>query len=87
MHLNRAVKVQPLQTLGYSRLIPKVSTAHKDFFVLNTSQFAANTLNNNEVIRAVDHFLRVHGAALTAAGERGGPLSESVLGRAQELAE
>ena len=28
-----------------------------DFFVLNTAQFAANTLNNNEVIRAVDAFV------------------------------
>ena len=86
MHLNRAVKVQPLQTLSYSRLVPKVSTAHKDFFVLNTSQFAANTLNNNEVIRAVDDFLRVHGGALTAAGERSGARSESARGHAQEVA-
>jgi protoporphyrinogen oxidase len=59
-HINRAVKVQPLQVLGYSRLVPTVSTLHPDFFVLNTAQFAANTLNNNEVIRAVDEFVHAH---------------------------
>jgi protoporphyrinogen oxidase len=61
VHINRAVKVQPLQVLNYSHLMPTVSTWHKDFFVLNTSQFAANTLNNNEVIRSVDAFVRTHG--------------------------
>jgi protoporphyrinogen oxidase len=60
-HINRAVKVQPLQVLNYSRLVPTVVTEHKDFFVLNTSQFASNTLNNNDVIRAVDGFIAHHG--------------------------
>jgi len=60
LHINRAVKVQPLQVLGYSRLVPTVTTAHPDFFVVNTSQFAANTLNNNDVIRCVDEFVRTH---------------------------
>ena len=65
MHINRAVKVQPLQVLGYSRLVPTLTTAHRDFFVLNTSQFAATTLNNNEVIRAVDDFVVRHGATFS----------------------
>jgi protoporphyrinogen oxidase len=65
VHINRAVKVQPLQVLGYSQLVPKVTTQHPDFFVLNTAQFAANTLNNNEVIRAVDEFVSAYGAQLS----------------------
>jgi protoporphyrinogen oxidase len=60
MHINRAVKVQPLQVMGYSQLVPSVTTSHPDFFVLNTSQFASNTLNNNEVIRSVDEFVEQH---------------------------
>jgi protoporphyrinogen oxidase len=61
VHINRASKVQPLQVLNYSSLVPHVVTAHEDFFVLNTSQFVNCTLNNNEVIRAVDEFLQEHG--------------------------
>ena len=57
MHINRAVKVQPLQVLDYSKLVPQVSSEHPDFFVLNTAQFAHMTLNNNEVISAVNQFL------------------------------
>jgi protoporphyrinogen oxidase len=64
VHINRAAKVQPLQVLNYSRLVPKVVTAHDDFFVLNTSQFVNCTLNNNEVVRAVDEFLAQHGSRL-----------------------
>jgi hypothetical protein len=32
-------------------------TRHDDFYVVNTAQFASNTLNNNEVIRSVNAFL------------------------------
>jgi protoporphyrinogen oxidase len=63
MHVNRAFKVQPLQVLNYSTIVPQVKTRHEDFFVLNTSQFVNNTLNNNEVIRAVDDFMHDFGAA------------------------
>jgi hypothetical protein len=59
-HINRATKVQPLQVLDYSQLVPTAKTLHPDFFVLNTAQFSANTLNNNEVIRAVDEFVDAH---------------------------
>lgn len=58
--VHRAIKVQPLQVLGFSDLIPRSSTRHPDFFVHNTAQFVNNTLNNNEVIRAVDAFLERH---------------------------
>jgi protoporphyrinogen oxidase len=61
-HLNRAMKVQPLQVLNYSSIVPKVATAHPDFFVLNTSQFVHGTLNNNEVIAAVNEFLEAYGS-------------------------
>jgi protoporphyrinogen oxidase len=61
VHINRASKVQPLQVLNYSSLVPHVVTAHEDFFALNTSQFVNCTLNNNEVIRAIDEFLKEHG--------------------------
>jgi protoporphyrinogen oxidase len=57
VHINRAVKVQPLQVLNYSTLVPKVASEHPDFFVLNTAQFTHMTLNNNEVIGAVERFL------------------------------
>ncbi|MEO8628443.1 MAG: NAD(P)/FAD-dependent oxidoreductase [Betaproteobacteria bacterium] len=69
IHMNRAIKVQPLQTLNYSRSMPAVTTAHNDFFVLNTSQFAANTLNNNAVIGSVDRFIQQHGSAFGAASD------------------
>lgn len=59
--VHRAFKVQPLQVLGFSKHIPKSTTSHADFFVHNTAQFVNNTLNNNEVIRAVDAFLVAHG--------------------------
>ncbi len=75
VHINRARRVQPLQVLNYSSLVPQVATAHPDFFVLNTSQFTHMTLNNNEVIRAVDHFLVEHAAEFSADQET---LSESV---------
>ncbi len=55
-HINRAMKMQPLQVLDYSSLVPKVFTEHNDFFVLNTSQFVNDTLNNNTVVRHVDEF-------------------------------
>lgn len=58
VHINRAVKVQPLQVLNYSSLVPKVITRHEDFFVLNTSQFVNDSANNNAVVRHVDEFLK-----------------------------
>ena len=57
VHINRAIKVQPLQVLGYSSLVQAPRTRHPDFYVVNTAQFASNTLNNNEVIRSVNAFL------------------------------
>ena len=57
VHLNRAVKVQPLQVLGYSGMVQPPRTCHPGFYVVNTAQFASNTLNNNEVIRSVNAFL------------------------------
>ncbi len=54
--VNRANKVQPLQVLRYSQIVPKVRTRHPGLFVLNTSQFVNSTLNNNEVVGAVNRF-------------------------------
>jgi protoporphyrinogen oxidase len=56
-HINRAMKMQPLQVLNYSQLVPKVLTEHEDFYVLNTSQFINDTLNNNTVVHHVDEFV------------------------------
>lgn len=56
--INRATKVQPLQVLNYSSLVPNVTTENEDFFILNTSQFVNDTLNNNTVLRHTDEFLR-----------------------------
>ncbi|MEH2446641.1 MAG: NAD(P)/FAD-dependent oxidoreductase [Nostoc sp.] len=57
-HINRAIKVQPLQVLNYSSLVPKVSTENDDFFVVNTSQLVNDSVNNNAVVRQVDDFLK-----------------------------
>lgn len=65
VHVNRAFKVQPLQVLGYSELVPQVVTNHPGLLVLNTSQFVNATLNNNEVIGAVNRFHEAHRDALT----------------------
>lgn len=56
VHVNRAIKVQPLQVLGYSSLVPGVATRDSRVHVLNTSQFVNATLNNNEVVGAVNQF-------------------------------
>jgi protoporphyrinogen oxidase len=77
LHVNRAFKVQPLQVLDYSTLVPRVTTRHEDFFVLNTAQFVNATLNNNEVARAVDEFLADYGDRL----ERGGLAAGSPAAR------
>ncbi|PKA98773.1 protoporphyrinogen oxidase [Flavobacteriaceae bacterium MAR_2009_75] len=55
-HIHKAFKVQPLQVLNYSENIPKIKTKHKDFYVLNTSQFVNDTLNNNSVVNHVKNF-------------------------------
>jgi len=60
-HVNRAAKVQPLQVLNFSKISPQCETHHPDFFILNTAQFVAGTLNNNEVIGKVDQFMAQHG--------------------------
>lgn len=56
VHVNRAIKVQPLQVLGYSELVPSVNTTDPRVHVLNTSQFVNATLNNNEVVGTVNRF-------------------------------
>lgn len=66
IHVNRAAKVQPLQVLNYSKIVPQAETRHADLFVLNTSQFVNATLNNNEVIGAVNRFHEAHAGALAA---------------------
>lgn len=65
VHVNRARRVQPLQVLDYSRTVPSVTSRHPGLFVLNTTQFVNATLNNNEVIRAVDEFHAEHGAKMS----------------------
>ena len=64
--IHRATKVQPLQVLGFSGMTPRTETLDDGFFVLNTAQFVNNTLNNNEVIRAVDSFYETFGERLTS---------------------
>ncbi|MFZ1504638.1 MAG: NAD(P)/FAD-dependent oxidoreductase [Nitrospira sp.] len=70
LHLNKAAKVQPLQVLDYSKRVPRVTTRHTDFFVLNTSQFVNSTLNNNAVIRAVNEFVQEHHRCFETAEDR-----------------
>jgi hypothetical protein len=67
VHVNRAVKVQPLQVLGYSDIVPQVRTNHPDLYVLNTAQFTHSTLNNNAVIGAVNSFYQEFQPGLLAS--------------------
>jgi protoporphyrinogen oxidase len=67
IHINRAAKVQPLQVVGYSQLVPRSTTRDPDFFIVNTAQFVNSTLNNNSVISAVDEFMHQHGDRFRAA--------------------
>lgn len=55
--IHKAFKVQPLQVLNYSKIIPKIKTNHPDFYILNTSQFVNDTLNNNSVAQHVGSFM------------------------------
>ena len=66
VHVNRARRVQPLQVLNYSRSVPAVRSRHPGLYVLNTTQFVNNTLNNNEVVRAVEAFHAAHRDAIAA---------------------
>lgn len=63
-HINRAFKVQPLQVINYSQIHPRVETKNPDFFVLNTSQFTNDTLNNNSVTQHVNKFIELYGDKL-----------------------
>jgi len=62
VHLNRAFKVQPLQVLNYSEIVPQAATQHPDLYIVNTSQFVNDTLNNNSVARHVSRFVEQYGA-------------------------
>lgn len=64
-YVNRAIKVQPLQVLNYSQIVPQVATRHPDLFVLNTAQFLHDTLNNDSVTRQVNRFIREFEAQLS----------------------
>lgn len=65
-YINRAVKVQPLQVLNYSSIVPQARTLHSDFYVLNTSQFVNDTLNNNSVTQHVEKFVQRYGLEFTS---------------------
>ncbi len=60
VHINRATKVQPLQVLNYSQLVPKTTPSNHDFFILNTSQLVDNNPNNNAVVKHVNGFVDRH---------------------------
>lgn len=66
VHINKAFKVQPLQVLNYSDIIPKIRTKSSDFYVLNTSQFVNDTLNNNSVVNHVHNFMNDFKKELTS---------------------
>jgi protoporphyrinogen oxidase len=77
----RAIKVQPLQVLEFSKIVPRTETRHPDFFVLNTAQFVNNTLNNNEVVHAVDQFIEKYGDSLMTPGKEGPEANPDYLQR------
>lgn len=66
-HINRAIKVQPLQVLNYSALVQQPRTKQKDFYVVNTAQFVNNTLNNNQVVTTANNFIEQYGAEFGTA--------------------
>lgn len=70
VYLNRAFKVQPLQVLNYSQIVPQAKTLHPDFFVVNTSQFVNDTLNNNSVARHVSRFVEEYGGEFEVESEK-----------------
>ncbi len=69
-HINRAFKVQPLQVLNYSNIVPEIKTKHPDFFVLNTSQFVNDSVNNNFVVTHVNSFMKRFAAELKTEATR-----------------
>ncbi len=75
--VHRAIKVQPLQVLEFSEIIPKTKTSNPDFYVHNTAQFVNNTLNNNAVIEAVDAFMESYGSQFSIAEGAGEKDSEA----------
>ena len=73
VHLNRAIRVQPLQVLNYDQIRPHVETLNPDLYVLNTSQFINDTLNNDSVARHVNRFMEQYQSEF-AATERSSQL-------------
>ena len=69
VHVNRAFKVQPLQVLNYSSIVPGATTRHEDFYILNTSQFVNDTLNNDSVTRHVNRFADQYSQHFAAAAK------------------
>ena len=65
--------------LDFSTLVPRQKTLHPDFFVLNTAQFVNNTLNNNEVVRAVDAFVDRYADDLNAAPQQAGQQATATI--------
>ena len=55
-HLHMARRVQPIQTVGQANPVPPVATGHPSLFLINSAQFATNTLNNDAV---VEHLTKV----------------------------
>ena len=77
IHLNRAFKVQPLQVLNYSEIIPKTESLHPDFHIVNTSQFVNGTLNNNSVVKHVSEYLSKYKHSFLAHRQSHNPITFS----------
>jgi len=56
--VSRAPRVQPLQTLGYSRLVDDARSQEPGLHVVNSSRLANATLNNNEIVRLANALVR-----------------------------
>ena len=56
-HIHKTRIVQPLQVTGYLKMIGTGEIKTDDFFVLNTTQFVTDTLNNNSVVKLVNEFI------------------------------
>jgi protoporphyrinogen oxidase len=66
--VSRAPRVQPLQVLGYSRLVDDTPSPAPGLHVVNTARLANATLNNDEVVRLAQGLVRDVLAAAPGGG-------------------
>jgi protoporphyrinogen oxidase len=59
MGIARAKKVFALTTLGYTSMLPPITTSAPGVYIINAAQITDGTLNVNETIRVADRFYKL----------------------------